>query len=1389
MFKNYSHKRKTSLILALVMVLAIFAPILEHPVLAEGTYGTNAYKHIEHLSQLEEPRVSGTESEVAISEYIKTQFESYGYKTKIQKFSFENRKGEVVKSQNVVAIKPGTSEKQLIVGAHYDQVTSGGSKGAHDNASGVGAILEVAERIKDVETPQTIVFVAFGSEEVGLKGSKHYVDNMTEKELENTEGMINLDSIIAGDKMYVYAGSNGKGFLRDKALSYSKELGLDLITQGGHPDFPAGTTGDWSDHAYFNAKGIPVLYFESTNWDIPYEDGSPGDGYVETTVNKIMHTGNDNLEYIEKTFPGRIESRLNTTIQVLEKMLVEVKPMEKLPEGMKVSNDLISLTDKREIEVTVNLGYKPNVEDLKWTLGDKDFSQWKKWDSEKTEFAGSPWIFFSKKPYVDDKGLVKATIKIDLPFDSDDLNPRPYPRWAYMDLLGNYELKVVDVNNYKSASVTMKINAFDDFHLYDEIKPALDEISKAAKEKKDRYFEYQVIGKSVEDRDMHFVVIAKDKKAVDNYLNNTKVTALKDPKKFITAIDNKTMGEYQIPIFINNVHPDESPGIDAQISLMKNLINEDEITFKKDEKNEVTLKVADILDDVILVFNLTQNPDGRYHNTRHNVNGFDLNRDNGYQVQPETKALTGQVAKWNPIAFLDLHGFVKDFLIEPCTPPHEPNFEYDLLMGGPMNPETKDVDGKPGAIEHARAMGEAGIANSRYDHYIMPMFDYEFGWDDGALAYTGVFAQIHGAMGHTVEMPDLNQHSNDAVVHAMLGSINYIMENKDAIYRNQLEINRRSIENEDNRDVDTWHIDESGKQIGRPRGENENFFPEYYILPLDKALQKNPLQVYNMVEYLMRNGVIVEKSTEEVEFAGVKYPAGSIVVSMRQAKRGIANSALYDGSDESRWEGMYAELVSNFPAMRGFDKVEVREVGLFDGKTEVVDKVVIPTTKFSGSENHIIIRNTNNDAIKAVNKLLADGKKVSMLLESGKNYEMGDFVVSKVDLNNIKNDYYLDVIGLKDSVKTSEIKAPKIKLTPSGSNYASTTDHTRYVLQELGFEIVDDNSANVVVDASGKGNVDDIKSGRSYIGIGSAALKFVDENKLLPGFQYKTTDSYHEGLLKGNYAQDSTITAPYDVDDYMYIASGSFITKAPKSAKVLATISDKDDFYIAGWWPGHDEAKGQIYAITDKAGCSGITLFAGDITNKAHPEHLFRMLANALYTTQADDLSDISGHWAEDDINKLVQDNIITGYKDGSFKPDNKITRAEFVTILVKAFCLKAEDGKVFADTEKHWAVDSIRIANANGIVDGYSDTKFGPDDYITREQMAVMITKAARTGEAKEDAKFKDMGEVSSWAASAVNAAKESGIISGYNDNTFRPKNNAKRAEAVKIITNTIKG
>ena len=96
-------------------------------------------------------------------------------------------------------------------------------------------------------------------------------------------------------------------------------------------------------------------------------------------------------------------------------------------------------------------------------------------------------------------------------------------------------------------------------------------------------------------------------------------------------------------------------------------------------------------------------------------------------------------------------------------------------------------------------------------------------------------------------------------------------------------------------------------------------------------------------------------------------------------------------------------------------------------------------------------------------------------------------------------------------------------------------------------------------------------------------------------------------------------------------------------------------------------------------------------------------------------LTDINGHWAQKTIEELVATGAISGYPDGTFKPDQTITRAEFATILVKAWELDSDSGKVFADTSKHWAKDSIAIAAAHGIVQGYSDSTFGPNDNITR--------------------------------------------------------------------------
>jgi hypothetical protein len=169
-------------------------------------------------------------------------------------------------------------------------------------------------------------------------------------------------------------------------------------------------------------------------------------------------------------------------------------------------------------------------------------------------------------------------------------------------------------------------------------------------------------------------------------------------------------------------------------------------------------------------------------------------------------------------------------------------------------------------------------------------------------------------------------------------------------------------------------------------------------------------------------------------------------------------------------------------------------------------------------------------------------------------------------------------------------------------------------------------------------------------------------------------------------------------------------------------------------------------------------------------------------------LSDIKGHWAEKTITELVASGAIGGYPDGTFKPDQGISRAEFATIVVKAFQLPEKQGKVFEDTANHWAKNFIATAAAHGIVSGYSDTTFGSNDPITREQMAVMIVKATKLAEAQEGRTFADSAKVSAWAQNAVATASEKNIISGYPDNTFRPQNKATRAEAATVIIKSLK-
>jgi len=215
----------------------------------------------------------------------------------------------------------------------------------------------------------------------------------------------------------------------------------------------------------------------------------------------------------------------------------------------------------------------------------------------------------------------------------------------------------------------------------------------------------------------------------------------------------------------------------------------------------------------------------------------------------------------------------------------------------------------------------------------------------------------------------------------------------------------------------------------------------------------------------------------------------------------------------------------------------------------------------------------------------------------------------------------------------------------------------------------------------------------------------------------------------------------------------------------------------------YDETKQEWVNLGGTISGNTITVNVDHFTKFA----VFAVKKTAAPAVQPGTLTDIAGHWAEAGIRKLVELGAVSGYPDGTFKPDSTITRAEFATVLVKAFKLDLRTARLFKDTVGHWARDYISTAAVFGIVNGYDTDTFGPDDLISREQMAAMIVRAAKLELINEETKFADRADISEWARSAVATAVKNGIIKGYTDNTFRPQGNATRAEAATVIMNAL--
>ena len=168
---------------------------------------------------------------------------------------------------------------------------------------------------------------------------------------------------------------------------------------------------------------------------------------------------------------------------------------------------------------------------------------------------------------------------------------------------------------------------------------------------------------------------------------------------------------------------------------------------------------------------------------------------------------------------------------------------------------------------------------------------------------------------------------------------------------------------------------------------------------------------------------------------------------------------------------------------------------------------------------------------------------------------------------------------------------------------------------------------------------------------------------------------------------------------------------------------------------------------------------------------------------------DIENHWAVRQISDWLNKDLVGGYTDGTFKPDNSITRAEFIALVNRAFGFTETVPVCFSDvTASDWFATEVAKACAVGYIAGYPDGTFKANNSISRQEAAAVLAKVLKPKATQDKlAQFIDNANIPNWSRSAINAIVGQGYMGGYPDNSFKALNPITRAEAIAVLDRAV--
>ena len=521
-------------------------------------------------------------------------------------------------------------------------------------------------------------------------------------------------------------------------------------------------------------------------------------------------------------------------------------------------------------------------------------------------------------------------------------------------------------------------------------------------------------------------------------------------------------------------------------------------------------------------------------------------------------------------------------------------------------------------------------------------------------AYGSQYPVLIGTAGITWELPVYSDISAEYMVpYGLMTQAMFIRDNKISMLENQAKLFSRGVNNTNsNADVAPWYVnqyDETGAQaeLMRPvydgEGQNGNFYPECYIIPLDRDNQKNLFDAAAELKYLTRNDVKVNVATESFVYDGVTYPEGTTVISMYQAKRSLANSQLYDGTFISVWSGLYSESFAQRSHARGYDRIIVAEPAAYETIMQSCQATIDYegtlaalaecTADFDGVENaDVIIDNVSNDSANAVNALLNAGKTVAMITEGE---EKGNFLCSYEDFLTIADEYVVTATGVYGANYTAAvIDNPTVYLPGKPANntsgYVETTLRSgsynyRFdwlALTNMGFTVTDDlSAANVIVGSRALNDeaLGAVKAGTPYMGYTATAVSRVGE---LVDLELSSCEMGTDFLGRVVYPNNTLINATYinEGDDVMYEYGTYWFSKIPDGATVLVQNAGKDPLQGCicltddGLVKQFNAYNTGVVGFEYQSGNMDIALFANVLNHKIHQTDEFTFISNFIFS-------------------------------------------------------------------------------------------------------------------------------------------------------------------------------